>query len=396
MPKRLSRLEQLAFAQLVDLSHHRVASDFPMNGSFVKANRDNGPHWYFQWHQKPADGSPGKQTRKYVGRVGDPAIEALREAHIVTHERYRERRSIAASLRRASLPAPLPFAGAVIDAIQKSGAFDANAILIGSTAFQTYPGLIGKRLDRTLMRSGNLGLAQSRGIHISASFRPLDIEDLLRTVDASFRSMPAQVHREAHLGYVNGHGYKIEFLTSMARKTRPANDFVPFRGIARAYAQPVEFLEYLLQDPVRSVVLHDDGIPVTVPSPSRYAVHKLIVSHMRTKIAEQRGTAAPTIAKAHKDTAQASALIRAFAENNGSNEIALAWEDAWRRGPKWREHLRQGLRKLDSQSQGLLETAILENIGPGAWPASKPQNRSKTGEDPTKAQDPRKPSGPTR
>ncbi|WJI64332.1 GSU2403 family nucleotidyltransferase fold protein [Mesorhizobium sp. C416B] len=38
------------------------------------------------------------------------------------------------------------------------------------------------------------------------------------------------------------------------------------------------FLDFLIRDPIRTALLHRSGLPVLVPSPQRYAIHKLIVA----------------------------------------------------------------------------------------------------------------------
>ena len=43
-------------------------------------------------------------------------------------------------------------------------------------------------------------------------------------------------------------------------------------------------LDFLIRDPVRTVLLHRSGVPVLVPSPERFAVHKLIVATRRERL----------------------------------------------------------------------------------------------------------------
>ena len=372
MPRPLSRLEQLAFAQLVDLSPDRdVPTRFAPNGSFVQARRDDAAFWYYQGYAPSRDGSPGARTRLYVGRVGDPDTEQIRRDHEGAHARYRERRRIAASLRRAGLPAPTPFDGAVIEAIASAGLFAAGAILVGSMAFQTYPGLVGTRLDDALMQTGDVDLAHLRHpvVRLASKGAPVpDLQTLLRDVDPTFEPILDRTHPAAHLGYRNKMSYKIEFLTTATRRTSVATAVVPLPGLAGVSAQPLRFLEYLLEEPVRSLVLHDDGVPVLVPDPARFAVHKLIVAHMRERVAESRSTLAATRAKVAKDVSQTAALVAALSDGHRSADAGLAWENAWRRGPRWREHLRGGLAKLAPMARDALAECVLQTVGPAAWP----------------------------
>lgn len=52
-------------------------------------------------------------------------------------------------------------------------------------------------------------------------------------------------------------------------------------ALGGASADPLRFLDFLIYEPVRAVLLHKSGISVIVPAPERYAVHKLIVASRR-------------------------------------------------------------------------------------------------------------------
>ncbi len=68
------------------------------------------------------------------------------------------------------------------------------------------------------------------------------------------------------------------------------------------YAVPLPFMDFLIAEPVNAVALYGRGVRVTLPSPARFALHKLLVARRRTS---QRQ-------KAPKDVAQAWALIEAL------------------------------------------------------------------------------------
>ena len=99
-------------------------------------------------------------------------------------------------------------------------------------------------------------------------------------------------------------------------------------------AQLLRYLDFLIYDEINGVALHGLGVPVNVPRPERYAIHKLIVSRMRIDTANAQ-------AKARKDLAQATALIEVLLEDR-PYELQDAWNEAIGRGPKWEEKLRQG------------------------------------------------------
>ena len=80
------------------------------------------------------------------------------------------------------------------------------------------------------------------------------------------------------------------------------------------------------------MALHDAGILINVPSPARYAVHKLIVAQRR-----KAGQA-----KIDKELKQAEALIDILAIRR-PHDLRDAWGEAKGRGAKWRELVTTGL-----------------------------------------------------
>jgi hypothetical protein len=150
----------------------------------------------------------------------------------------------------------------------------------------------------------------------------------------------------------NQAGFDVEFLTpnrgSDDHKGKPA----PMPALGGVAAEPLRFLDFLIHAPVRSVLLHKGGIPVTVPAPERYAIHKLIVSDQRKDDDNGRQ-------KARKDVRQSGLLIRALDMERRLGDVGLAWMEAWDRGPAWRDSLTAGRARLDADAARLLERAIV-------------------------------------
>src|SRR5262249_50269318 len=117
--------------------------------------------------------------------------------------------------------------------------------------------------------------------------------------------------------------------------------------LSGASADPLRYLDFLIRHPIRSAILHEGGVPVTIPAPERYAVHKLIFSHLRADLS-----------KAPKDLAQAGALIHALAPTRALN-LSEVWEEAWERGPAWRANLQKGLDALDEGTRQILGDAVV-------------------------------------
>lgn len=104
----------------------------------------------------------------------------------------------------------------------------------------------------------------------------------------------------------------------------------------KALAQPLEFLDYLLEAPVDVPIINGGATMVKVPDPARFALHKLIVS-MNRPVTQQT--------KSAKDRQQAGELIEVLMQDRPS-DIELAAENINARRPGWRKRLKEGAARL--------------------------------------------------
>jgi hypothetical protein len=168
--------------------------------------------------------------------------------------------------------------------------------------------------------------------------------EVLRSVDKTFREVPHTAGHRHTTSYLGKGGLRVDFVTpSEGPETdRPAR--LPALGTD---AQPLRYLDFLIHEPLKAVMLHGSGILVLVPAPERFAVHKLILALERP----------PAVAKREKDIAQAQALILALLEKR-SEDLRLAWEEAYERGPQWRKMLLGGMERLSPEARDLLLRAL--------------------------------------
>src|SRR5262249_40510441 len=160
--------------------------------------------------------------------------------------------------------------------------------------------------------------------------------DLLQNVDKTFRAAP-HLHKKNVTSYVAKGGFRVDFLTP----NEGADTDVP--QPLRAFqtdAEPLRFLDFLIYEPEPAVLLHGAGIYVLVPSPQRFAIHKLIISRRR-----QQGAA-----KKDKDILQSAALLDLLNEKR-PYELKSAWEEASARGPTWQKLLIEGLANVLASSR---------------------------------------------
>ena len=88
-----------------------------------------------------------------------------------------------------------------------------RGVLVGTTAYGCYAGLLGVRLAPTALVTGDADFTQFWGIseNIGESMRPP--LTILKEFDPSFRELPHVSDPFVTNRYANRDGYKVEFLT---------------------------------------------------------------------------------------------------------------------------------------------------------------------------------------
>ncbi len=314
-------------------------ADFPSEGRFQKVIVKEKAYWYFDI----PDGSGGK-SRRYVGPADDSGISQRVETHQQQKDDLLARRRMVSSLtREGGMIAPDTMSGYIVEALAAGGLFRLRGVLIGTVAFQTYAGLLGVRLPATSVLTGNADIAQDHAISHEVEDSLPPILDLLQEVDKTFRPVPHRSGSAASSTFQNSTGYRVEFLTS----NRGSDDYIDqpskMPALGGASADPLRFLDFLIRDPMRTVLLHKSGVPVTVPDPARYSVHKMIV-------ATRRRADGMSAIKRDKDIRQAEILFEALYETRRASDFAIAYDEAWKRGPAWQEALLEAKQSMLSKS----------------------------------------------
>ncbi|MBP2448899.1 nucleotidyltransferase family protein [Rhizobium leguminosarum] len=347
MMKEIDIAYRTMFAELTQRTHDgQFLADFPMEGWFATVTVKGRDYWYFDLPTPE-----GKDKRSYVGPHSDEAITARVKAHKEIKDSIRERRRMVSTLRRAGLPGPDPFAGDITKALADAGLFRLRAVLIGSVAFSTYAGMLGVRLPSSAMQTGDADFAQDFAISAGVEDSLPPVLDVLKSVDPEFRPVPHQADKAKIVAFQNAKGYRVEFLTGNRGSDEHTGKPSPMPALGGASAENLRFLDYLIYEPVRTVLLFREGVNVLVPAPERYAVHKLIVSSRR--LTDTLGRV-----KADKDLSQAALLFQALVETRHGDELADAWGEAWDRGESWKEGLCKGLLRLPDNGVKALGKAL--------------------------------------
>ena len=319
------------FAELVQRSlDDRFLKDFLPDGSFVRVPVKGRDYWYYTSAMQD-----GKRSRRYVGPASDPAITQRVEEFSRLKSSTKNRRLLVSALNRIGLPGPDNFTGNIIEGLSNAGLFRLRGVLVGTVAFQSYAGMLGVRLPNASMQTGDADFAQFHSVSAAIDDSMAPMLEILQAVDPTFREIPHQSDTRKTTRYGNDRGFQVEFLTpnrgSDDHQDKPSK--MPALGGASAIA--LRFLDFLIYEPQRSVLLHKYGVGITVPAPERYAVHKLIVA------ARRQG--ADTI-KRQKDVWQAGLLIECLMLLHMGELLADALHEAMERGPAWKQAIADGLK----------------------------------------------------
>lgn len=255
-------------------------------------------------------------------------------------------------------------AGQVVEELAKAGFFRLRAVLIGTVAYQCYSAVLGRRLDAVAMQTGDADFAQFHEISVAIQDSMPPILEVLRQVDATFREVPSQADGRVSTQFVSRDNFKVEFLTPNQWSDDQAGKPVLMPALGWAAALPLHFLDYLVYQLTRAVLLHGAGVQVLIPSPERYAIHKLIIGSRRK---EDRDATA----KSSKDRLQARSIIEAMIANRQHADLASAFMEAWDRGDHWRAAIRQSIATYDDDFQTSLRANLSKGVTElGSDPAS--------------------------
>ena len=202
-----------------------------------------------------------------------------------------KRRGLIRELASIGVPVPAPEMGRIM-ALHDHVLSKPGVVVIGSTAFEAYCGMKGfTGVDPALISTKDVDIA---------CVTPFNMPD--HNPPMSAMNSPTRVLARG--------GASIDFVTprpadktEVQREQRHEKQMVYVRRFdSYAYVLPGH-MQLLLAQPVRAVILHDDGLPVNVPDPTRFALHKLVLSETRSHKT-----------KADKDRIQAMVLLHSASQ----------------------------------------------------------------------------------
>jgi hypothetical protein len=334
--ERLDLQAQTLYAELLQrvLSHAIAPSVEKLGRSFVSKKIGKRTYWYLQHRQ--ADGM--KQT--YLGAETPEllrVIESTREASATLASDINRRKALCAAIRAMGFPSwPKPLI-ATLETLANAGIFHLGAILVGTPAYVTCLTALGYRSAIGNTLTGDIDLEIERILEGSMpDAQAISVASALDRVKLGFFPVPGlDPRRPSTMFKVRDGDLMVQFLTA---DTGISDEPVYVEQLGTS-AQPMPYMDYLAQAPMKAVLPFDAGILVNVPNAARLAWHKQIISRNRPQ--HER-------AKAQKDIEQAADLIVALSSSDFES-LEESFVGAYDRGEEWATKLIGGISRLKAQ-----------------------------------------------
>ena len=303
-------------------------------GTFVTKTVKGQEYYYFQ-HLGPG----GVKHQTYLGRRDDALDELAQRFAAGRASADLDQRSIerlAALLRAGGAMVTDTASARVIRGLADAGVFHAGGVLVGTHAFIVLGNLLGVRWD-TALKTQDLDVAAVPTLDVAVPGLVADLPSALDSLEMGFLPVPGLDPASPTTSFkVRGQSLRVDLLTPTDRvRTKPV-------AVSRfgAAAQPLRFLGYLIEAPVRAAVVNGGVSAVNVPQPARFALHKLIVAGERPATFQS---------KREKDLRQAAEVLEAL-HTDRPGDVALAWDALADRGASWVRRVDRALPALERLS----------------------------------------------
>lgn len=301
----------LLFADLEN--HARAQSRVFVGTAGSVLERSNADGFRFYAHQF-YDGDGKKRERYLAGPVGSSAADSLAQALRLA---ITDTKAATISLRllgREGFALVNAKTYATLASLYNHGVFQAGGVLIGSHAYGLLLNQLG--VAGTPYATEDIDIARREKLAFPALPEASFLE-MLQSTGIPFIEVPQLDARQPSTSFKErGRSrFHVDLLVPSAGED--------FQVVAvpelQAHATALPYLGYLLADSQMSLLMAREGCcMVRVPLPERFALHKLMVSQLRTN----RGS------QSEKDLFQAAVLLAVLGENHPG-----AIEEAWRRVP---------------------------------------------------------------
>lgn len=343
-----SALTQTLYAQLLEEATAYSVAIFEQGivGS-PYLNRAGG-HEYVYWQVKLPDGS---FKRTSLGRNSQETQAIV--------EQLLARKKTAAELTESLKATTRAFVGSggmaielshfkVIESLARAGLFSKGVVLVGSHAYTAIGNVLGVRWGQTL-KTTDMDFARPSGIALAIpdAGEQINVPEKVKEFDRTYFEVPQLNNKNPSTSLMsNKSKIKIDFLTVQ----RNGIDNTPhwFADLSIA-AEPLKYMDYLLGGlSVRGLVVGSHAIPVNLPDPGRFAIHKLMIAQERTLSFETKST---------KDIKQATDVLEALIEADREADIQQAIAELIPM-PKALANIGKSMERMEGRAREVLTRAL--------------------------------------
>ena len=324
-----SLMAQTAYAELLErlLSFEYSRNIANLKGSFAEKMVKGRPYVYYQYRDASSDVKQiylGPKTPELEQMIANAADLRAQDAG-----NQEELSKLARAFVAAGGIPLLSSHGKIIRELADSGVFRVGGILIGTQAFTAIGNLLGVQFEHGAQKTMDIDIAKGN-IHIAFPEVQADLPAALRRLEMGFLPVPPFDHNAPSTSYSIKRGeIRVDIVTAQTNeKTAPVKI-----NSMNAYAQPLRFLDYILENPAKCAIPTEPPILANVPDPARFAFHKLLVSQER-HVTQQT--------KVVKDVQQAEQILDALLELR-IHDIKPAYDEMIDRGKGWSSRLVAGI-----------------------------------------------------
>jgi len=331
---RMPLVTQTLYAELIEQliiaeANRSVGS---LSGCITYKTVKGKEYCYFQ------SSDPGGVARQIYLGPRSPAIDSFAENYAHDREDAKETADainrLSSQLRIGGATATDADTARVLKALSDSGFFRLGGVLIGTHAFLVMGNTLGITWEKPSLRTQDIDIAGPSRMEVAIPDLTADIPGTLESLQMGFLPIPPLNHKHPSTSFhIRGKELRVDILTP----AKKASDTEPvYIQRLKTAAQPLRYLDYLIESPVQASVINGGGILVNIPEPARFAVHKILISSERP---------VSSSIKATKDLFQTSQLIKALVEDR-PGDIPLALEVLRSRGKGWVKRFEKGLNLL--------------------------------------------------
>lgn len=321
---------QTACAQLLDaaLGAERARGFSDLQGSFNQKTVKGHKYWYFQFTEPS-----GKLHQLYVGPDSEPVRRLMAQKDAPSAAAALN--SLARSAIALGNAAVLPRHYRVIRRLADYGFFRAGGVLIGTHAFIALGNGLGVRWgDPSRTQDIDFAHAGKKLSLLLPNNVEVHTDDAVASLEMGFLPVSGLGGKTGGTYLIPSEpDFRLDFLTPLHRGGDAPYDHPQLH----VTLQPLPFMEFSLEGVEQAVLFcHDGAVLANVPSPERFALHKLVV------YGERKGSFR---AKSVKDLMQSACLL-GFLWDHRRDALEEALSDMLTRGTGWRARLKQGAAAL--------------------------------------------------